>query len=106
MTTVLAGFTVTHVDVGPLELSRILEPRGAVVVLVVMATTVVLLGRCYLPFAIWSPIYGFVGVYLVLSSAGYAYYMSNNLYLSPTTHMRSCGTRPECARLRIGGKAA
>jgi len=79
----LAGFVVAYVDVGPLGLSRMLmtELGGAVVVLVLVATVAVLLAGRYLPFAIWSPIYGFIAVYLILGSAGYVYYRLGTYYL-------------------------
>lgn len=80
--TVLAGFAVPYVDAGLLGPSQILttELWSAVVVSVVVATTAVLVRR-YLPFVLWSPIYGFVVVYLVLGSAGYIYYRLGTNYL-------------------------
>src|SRR5215207_6487986 len=79
---ILAGFAVAYVDVGALGLSRMLmtELWGAVVVLVVAVTTAVLLVGRDLPFAIWSPIYGFIAVYLILGSVGYVYYRLSTDY--------------------------
>jgi hypothetical protein len=57
---VLAGLGVAYIDGGSLVPPRIptLELLGAVVVLVGVVTTAVLLVGRYLPFVIWSPIYG------------------------------------------------
>lgn len=80
---VLAGFTVAYVGVGPLSLSRTLmtELWGAIVALVFIAVAAGLLVVRYLPFAIWSPVYGFTAVYLIIGGTGYVYYRLSTGYL-------------------------
>lgn len=78
---VLAGFAVAYVDVGPMGMLRIPELGVAIVILVVVAVTAILLVGRYLPFAIWSPIYGFVAVYLIIGIVGYVYYRLSTSYL-------------------------
>jgi len=79
----LAGFAVSFAGFGSLGLSRMLMPGpwAAVTVLVIVATAMILLVGRYLPFTMWSPIYGFITVYVVLGIAGYVYYGLSTSYL-------------------------